>query len=707
MDVRDGQAPARDGRNAPDAERAAATARARTVLAGLSLGCLAVGLLAAGLGADLVRASALGVFCVAGVGSAPWQLERTMGLPARLAVTVLTGVAVFVLGASAMMTAGAWYPRVAFACLLAVCAPLHAVGGWRALREWRAAPVPGRAAALSPAVVAAAGALLSLGTAVLDRPLEPGIGGFPAAIGPAWYAGLALLLVAFVAARDGDRAPAVPVVLLMLVLTVTPALVYDGPRSQSAFKHVDLIQQIRTAHRPDSIVEVYDDWSGFFAAVAWLCDVAGIRDPMRLAAFWPPLVGALRLVALRYLAGQWLTGARQCWLAAALVLLVDSVGTDYFSPQSLSMVLALVTFGLALSRRDGPVRPALVLLAGCTLAVSHQLTPYIVGGALVILVLLRQVRPWWLPALVLVPAGVWSVVHRAAVSRFVHLDQLGRLHNFRPPSSPTAPGLHRLPIVTVTVLAMLLAVAVLGLPALLALLRHRREVRYWAIAACPAAGVGLVALNPYGQEGVFRAAVFAFPWLALLAVTRMPCAPGVRERLTLLATLAVLTGTYVVAAFGLDAGNVSRPADVAAFVQVQREARERPESMTYLLQLGPGDLPGPVPTRASAFRWFTGPDIGDESLARQLPAAPQGAAQVRRTTRELLRYSREPLGVDGLYVIWSPASAHYAHEYGMWSPGRFAALRDAFAAAPDWETGFQRDGTVVFRFVPERYQGAS
>ena len=44
-----------------------------------------------------------------------------------------------------------------------------------------------------------------------------------------------------------------------------------------------------------------------------------------------------------------------------------------------------------------PARLAL-LLAGCALAVTHELSPYMVGGVLVILVVFRLTRPWWVPA---------------------------------------------------------------------------------------------------------------------------------------------------------------------------------------------------------------------------------------------------------------------------------------------------------------------
>jgi hypothetical protein len=60
---------------------------------------------------------------------------------------------------------------------------------------------------------------------------------------------LALLFVALVSSRaDHEQQLAVPVLMLVLALTSTPALGCDGPRSQSAGKHIDLVSQIRSQH---------------------------------------------------------------------------------------------------------------------------------------------------------------------------------------------------------------------------------------------------------------------------------------------------------------------------------------------------------------------------------------------------------------------------------------------------------------------------
>ena len=307
------------------------------------------------------------------------------------------------------------------------------------------------------------------------------------------------------------------VFLLVLVLTATPALTYDGPRYQSAAKHIDFVIQIQTVHELASSVPAYNAFAGFFAAVAWLCDIAGIRDPLGLAIAWPALLGLFRVAALRFLAGAFLQRSAQCWVAVTLAVLVDSISADYFSPQSVGFVLGVCVFGLARTRALGRLRLPVLLLCGVTLTLTHQLSPYVVGGVLGVLVLFRQVHPWWTPGLVLVPALLWTRLQWDAVRAFLNLDTVGKADNFRPPAVAGAGLMDRLPVVRYTVLALVAGILVLALLAGIGLLLQRRQARAWAMGVCPAVGLMIVAVNPYGQEGIFRTALFGIPWLALLA----------------------------------------------------------------------------------------------------------------------------------------------------------------------------------------------
>jgi hypothetical protein len=692
-------------------EAAAQTVSARLALSSVSLAAFVFGAVAVALDVNPVRIGCLLVFSLLGIGSAPWQLNRAIRLPARMTLTTVTSLAVLTLVSQPMLALGQWHPLTAFVVVAAVCVPLHLAGLRLALSdaEW-ARPRPSRVPLVhsTSMVLARVGAVLAISAALIHRHLDPGFYGFLPTIGIAWYVGIGLILAALALSRaTEEREIAVPVLLLVVVLTLTPALVYDGPRSQSAAKHVDLVLHIMSAHRLDSTVEIYNSWSGFFTATAWLSGITGIRDPMRLATFWPALLAVFRISALRYLFGQVLHRPHQVWVAVALAVLADPLGADYFSPQSVGFVIGLAVYGLALSKTVEPYRLPLIFVAGWVLAVTHQLTPYGVGGVLLVLVVFRQVRPWWTPLLVLGPAVFWAAIHRGALSGFLSWDTLGRVQNFHPPKTAESSGLQRLPVVGYTVRALLLEIAILGLVALIALALHRREPRMWAFACCPAVGLVLVAVNPYGQEGIFRAALFGMPWLALMAAHCFPSSPRqprlVANRVTLFAVTTVLGGAFLVHAFGLDAINVIRPADVAAFRYFQEQRTDR-TGKYYLLALGTGDLPTSLPVQPGDYRTLRRDDL--KQPVRQ-ERVPRPDLQMQALTARMLSYTEQRGRTISLYAIWSPVSSDNGWAYGIQSPDQFRALRDAFRRAPYWHVVLERDGTFLFRFEPTRYPGAA
>jgi len=709
------------------------TTAVRIQLSATSLLSLAVGLSGLIAGVDVVRTIGLFVFLAVGVGSAPWQLNRSMQLAARLALTALTSISVLTLVAMAMLTARSWHPAIAFVVTATACVLLHAVGGWRAVREdqegWRpflrhcrtsllacarpTGPIRPSMFRMAPALSALTGAGLCVLAALTHRHIDPGFGGFLTQIGSIWYVGLAFVLVGIVFARgDGERQIALAVVVLLVVLTLTPALVYDGPRSQSSAKHVDLVEQIRVLHTLNSAVTVYNAWGGFFAAVAWICDVAGIRDPTRLATFWPALLGLFRLAALRYFFGQVLRNPYQRWIAVALAVLADPLGADYFSPQSVGFVLGIIVFGLSLSRRRTVTRVLLILLAGCVLTISHQLSPYIVGGVLVVLVIFRQVQPWWTPALVLVPAIGWALAHADALRGFISLKDIGQAQNFLPPQTVGSSTLQRLPIVQLTIVALLAEIFLVGALGAVTVLRHRRELRFWGFASCPAVGLVLIAANPYGQEGIFRAVLFGIPWLALLAAHCFSPPSRLLPRLPVGAACASLVVAFLIASFGLDATNVVRPSDLAAFRYYQHLGGGQSGTVTDLLALGGGDLPVFVPMKGGS-QQILGRDSlqlrGNARLpdsVRQEPGVPSSEVAARLTA-EFIAYSGQPASQADLYAIWSPLSSAYDGAYAVQSPREFVALRDAFATLPYWNIVFAQNGTVIFHFDNTRYTGAA
>jgi hypothetical protein len=259
------------------------------------------------------------------------------------------------------------------------------------------------------------------------------------------------------------------------------------------------------------------------------------------------------------------------------------------------------------------------------------------------------------------------------------------------------PGLHQLPIVTTTLVAMLSGVLLVGLLALVTLIRGRRQAGTWAIALSPAVGLVLVAINPYGNEGIFRAILFALPWLAVLAAPVLRRDDSKPIGVRLFGVSVALCATYAVAAFGLDASNVLRPPDRAALHQFLAVETRWPE-VGFLLIAGPADLDLPIaaPIAGQSHVITTRTEIDDEGFA--LTGAP-AAVREEQITQEFVRYAATMSTSPRLYLLWSPASSAYGWEYGIHTREQFEALRDSFATSPAWRTAYSSDGTVLFEYA--------
>jgi hypothetical protein len=691
----------------------------RVVFATTSLLSLLIGGLAYAYayGDGDLRAGALLYFCLVGIGSAPFALCRSMRLPARVSLTFLVSMSVLTIASLIMSDASIWHPVPVFVAVACLAAAVHTLGLLRGCQDLLAArhahsgdPGPAsqrpgiresaRKIGLSwPAIAIGTGLWLS--SALTHRHIDPGFGGFLTTIGPSWYVGVVLVLFGLFWARDKpERVAAVAVVALMLAFTLTPSIVYDGARSTTGAKHVGLIQQIRAGHPLDTTVAIYNDWDGFFAAMAWLFDILGIKDPSYFTAFWPSLIGFFRIGALRYLAGRFLSRSYHAWTAVALCVLADPIGADYFSPQSVGFVVGITVFGLALSPASLRLRASGLLLAGCLLAVSHQLSPYVTAGVLIVMVVFRQLRPWWTPLLVLLPANLWALLHRGALKGFINLREIGQAQNFSPPQTPHVPGLTRLPIVADASWALVLGIAVLACLAAISILRFH-DRRAWSMGFCSLVGFVFVAVNPYGNEGIFRAFLFSIPWLVLLTMRWVTTRSWEKRAMFGLRPLMVgLTATFLAASFGLDAINVVKPGDLLAFQTFEATVVRPTQEPAVLMQLGPRHLPGILAAR-SARQTETDRGTIDGDFTHPIDTEP--AAEVVRLTAQYLLYTGQNPQDANLYVVWSPLSSEYARAYALEQPATFAGLRNAFRASLYWNVVTDHKGTILFRFDGAAY----
>jgi hypothetical protein len=682
--------------------------RARLALSALFGLSLLILIAAYALRLGELQVGALGGALFFGVGAAPLQLSERVPLDVRLGLAGLVALSVPLLVGSVMALLPAWYPLAAAALVGAATVALHAVACQRLLAG------PARRADLRP-VRAGSGSLLDVSTACtavgtvawltgmfMTGHVVPGVLGFVPKVPVYWYAGIALLLAGIVLSRGKDELRAAFGLLsLLAALTVTPAVLYGMPRSQSAAKHIDLVQVVLQAHFLDRGAGIYQAYSGFFSGVAWLCSLTGyhsVADVTAIATYWPFVIELLILAGLRFFFGRLVSSWYRIYLAMTAVVLVNAIGADYFSPQSAGFALGLGVFALAVSRDIAGIgertRISLLILAGCALAVTHELSPYIVGGVLVVLVVFRIIRPWWVPLTILAPAAVWAALNKSVLSGFIALSDLGDLSNFKPPHTTSTTGLQRLPIVGESSDALALGLLVLIIIACVALIRNWRSRATWAFMCCPGVGLVLIAANPYGNEGIFRAALFAIPWLMAVGLQTLPVSPSRLTAVLSGAIGALLVGTYLVAMFGLDDSDVIRWPDFRAMLYYQSTAA--PQS--YLIALSYGDLPTSVDFPPGANHYNAWDVVAKPALVET--TAPT-ASDANALATEYYDYAKNNDGETGqLYAMWSPASVAYSVDYGLETLAQAKAWRSRLIASPDWKVVYSSDGTYLFRVTP-------
>ncbi len=118
---------------------------------------------------------------------------------------------------------------------------------------------------------------------------------------------------------------------------------------------------------------------------------------------------------IQQLASRVLRNPRRAWLAATIFVVGYAIGdADYYSPQSAAFLMGVGAFVVVFRHRDE--RPMMSTASWVVLfatsvadAITHQLTPYMVTIALVVLVVFKRVNTGGPPSsrLFLPSPGPW------------------------------------------------------------------------------------------------------------------------------------------------------------------------------------------------------------------------------------------------------------------------------------------------------------
>ncbi len=631
-------------------------------------------------------------------GLAVGLLARLDGLALTLA-SFVGSLAVLILTSLPLALTGAWHPRPLAIALLVASA---AAGGWVAWREPRRLDLGllrrSAAGVVGPVGLAAVGYLLALVTAAA-KAQPPAYLGAAWAAGPLWLLGLAVLVFAVTWAFSGGRGLGWTVLLLTTLAPMTQVVMYHLPTVQVAARHVGVAELLISQGYLDRKASIYQAWAGLFASGALVKQAAGWSDLLPYAAVFGAVAAGINCLVITVLARHFVTEER-AWWSALVFGLGSSLTTSFYAPQvaGFGFVMLAVALLLANGTSFSGARLAAVLTLTTATAVTHQLSPYLAFLICVALAVTRVLRPRWAPLLLITPAGIWALLNRGVVSSFVSADEVFNiLANLRPPARPSSTSLSLDMINRITFYVPAAALVVIGVAALVALVRHRSRTTL-ALTLAAASPLGLFAASAYGSEGIFRVALFALPWLAILGSLNLP--PAGRRFWTVVwhpertAATVLLALVFVVGTTGMDYTRVMRSGNVAAARWL--ESTVPPDSEVFMLGT---DLAEPMFVSGREIAY-----ISRETLlsgrTTQIYPAETGAAYDPQADLAMLMKAWQAEPGKTKFVLATDSMRVFDERYGQQLADDQIRLEAALRATPGVTVVYEEPGVTVYR-LPE------
>lgn len=544
---------------------------------------------------------------------------------ARTLLTIGSGLAMSVLVSEVLLLGGRLTATSTAVALLGLNGLLTLVWVWHGGPVDPRVPVQERLARARrapwlPTFITATTIPLWVASALYMRPRLAGEAGLVNVLPPSWWIGVMLVTLAFlIHMRTGLNVPLAVVQVGMLVAFLYVVVTVSEPfaRIPTSYTHVGLVDYLVRDGQITSYFDARYSWPGSLSLGAMITQLAGAESSAALAKWALPMFVALWALAMHSLASAVLTprsvstateGLPELpWIATWVFLSLNWVGQDYLSSQALNFFLLLVVVTAVLTwfpRRRGQSRfPGLlpgqqpppldatqrlglflVLSAICAaVASSHQLSPFVLTGALTVLWLVDRRDVRWLPLV----AGVFTLVWLSWGAEDYWVGHLSRLTESVGEvgdvvSAGTSARASEATLGRRLVLAtrLLLSAGAWVLAAATAYLswRTRRETWRLTVAALGLVPFGAIAFQEYGGELGLRIFLFSLPCIAVMLTPTIDRSLLKRRRRPLVAALVAMmvVGTiasaFVLARYGNEQFEQVYEEDVAVVQEYYRIA---------------------------------------------------------------------------------------------------------------------------------------
>jgi len=407
-------------------------------------------------------------------------------------------------------------------------------------------------------------AALVMGVLALLRVDSSALGdlGLVSVVGPVYFVAVALILASFGFAlcQRPLRRPllAFQLIGLIALLDGLGPLVEPHASFATSWLHAGFAQYIAQHGATIPTLDARFSWPGFFALAAFLSKAAGLHSPVVFLR-WAPLAFNLMYLPPLYAIFRAVTrNERAWWMGLGFFYLASWVGQDYFSPQAFNFFLFLVFLAVALrwfrppmpdpgkgnrwerflgvwmarlggrgeeriGARSTPTQRgaliAILALIFLAMTVSHQLTPFLLLGGLIALLIFGRTTLRGFPLILAVTMVAW--ISLGAIAFWSgHLNLIvGDVGHLGANVSTSLTGRIQGSPGRLSVLGIRIALAgVIAVIALVGAIR-RRHLGYgdWSLLLLGFAPFPVLAVQSYGGEALLRAYLFAMPFVALLA----------------------------------------------------------------------------------------------------------------------------------------------------------------------------------------------
>ncbi len=656
--------------------------------------------LMAGIGALFslrsLEASAVFVYAFFGIGTALLQFSKRTGLD-FLTSGIGLSVSVVILVGFGLVELKLWPAgHFLFYLTAAVSASIHIASVWKnracsiAIADARGSVVAFFASHRYLAI-STAGAILCIVAIAQDRNHDLGPSGLLGSLSPIWYLGLLTIVTTIILGRHLSTLEfAYSVVLLALILTCTPVIIFSGPIFSWTILNVGITNYIIVHGTVNSGLDIYQAWPGLFAGMGWLSSNAHVSIPLQEARWWPAVIDLGVLIAFRDLAKQVGLTAHRAWLATAFFCAGSVFQEAYFCPQNIAYLLTIIVYARVFgNRRAGGVasKSDWLVVVPCLLAISitHQITPYMLTVALIALALFGYLKSNWFIAAAIVPALIWASLNLGWVKHNISLDQLGSLFSNSVPTSNFVPGVQNDIFEQITRIGEFGALLPIGVLALVALYSRRDRLSF-ALAFAAATAFGLIVVTSYGNDGPLRTGLFALPWIAILAASTKPAKSHRLLTTTGVALVLVVAVGYVLGTMAQDYVNAVRPSDLAAEKAFETSAPVG--STVYVIG---DDFPSGLTYRLYSLSWYR---VLRLTKYRDAHGKFNAAGAVEA-------FNRTIGGSAGrhYYVMTGAAPEAELVSDGFSTTSEYEAIINAFSNSPEWKPVYRSGVSGLYKFV--------